>query len=260
MNSRSAMLTRFRVARGRRGGAGPRPLPGRLEAGRPADPERLLAAHPAIAEQLRACLKVMHLADRMAGRLRVRAGHPLAARPGATTLPLGTERCCRPGISRAVRLRTSTCASCRTMSRLRSSSRPIGDAGDARGERGPVPASGRDRPRRHGGDPQGPRRRPGPRPGDQGAAGIAPGQSRGRAPVRRRGADRRPVAAPGDRAGVRAGDVRRPPAVLRHEAGQGADPGGAAARAHRARRTTCPGSWRSSSRSARRWPTPTPGA
>ena len=36
-----------------------------LEAGRPADRERLLAAHPAIARQLRACLQVMNLADRM---------------------------------------------------------------------------------------------------------------------------------------------------------------------------------------------------
>ena len=36
-----------------------------LEAGRPADRERLLAEHPAIAGQLRACLQVMNLADRM---------------------------------------------------------------------------------------------------------------------------------------------------------------------------------------------------
>ena len=36
-----------------------------IEAGRPAESERLLAAHPAIAGQLRACLKVMNLADRM---------------------------------------------------------------------------------------------------------------------------------------------------------------------------------------------------
>ena len=33
-----------------------------LEAGRPADPERLIAAHPELAGPLRACLKVMHLA------------------------------------------------------------------------------------------------------------------------------------------------------------------------------------------------------
>jgi len=36
-----------------------------LEAGRPADREKLLAEHPAIARQLRACLQVMNLADRM---------------------------------------------------------------------------------------------------------------------------------------------------------------------------------------------------
>jgi serine/threonine-protein kinase len=37
-----------------------------LEAGRPVDPARLLADHPDIAEQLRACLDVMQLADQMA--------------------------------------------------------------------------------------------------------------------------------------------------------------------------------------------------
>ena len=37
-----------------------------LEAGRPADPDRLLAEHPAIASQLRTCLEVMHLAGRVA--------------------------------------------------------------------------------------------------------------------------------------------------------------------------------------------------
>ncbi len=37
-----------------------------LEAGRPADPDRLLAEHPAIASQLRDCLEVMHLAGRVA--------------------------------------------------------------------------------------------------------------------------------------------------------------------------------------------------
>ena len=36
-----------------------------LEGGRPADHERLLAAHPAIARELRACLQVMNLADHM---------------------------------------------------------------------------------------------------------------------------------------------------------------------------------------------------
>jgi hypothetical protein len=37
-----------------------------LEAGRPVDPARLLADHPDIAEQLRACLEVMSLADQVA--------------------------------------------------------------------------------------------------------------------------------------------------------------------------------------------------
>jgi eukaryotic-like serine/threonine-protein kinase len=41
-----------------------------LEAGRAVDPERLLNDHPDIAEPLRACLEVMHLADQMAGGSR----------------------------------------------------------------------------------------------------------------------------------------------------------------------------------------------
>ena len=64
---------------------------------------------------------------------------------------------------------------------------------------------------------------------------------------------------PGRGAGLRAGHPGRPPAVLHHEAGQGPDAGGAAGRALVGRPTTCRGSWPSSRRSARRWPTPTPG-
>ena len=37
-----------------------------IEAGQPADPHKLLADHPALADQLRAYLKVMHLAGRLA--------------------------------------------------------------------------------------------------------------------------------------------------------------------------------------------------
>ena len=53
------------AARRRRARPGPGAYLADLEAGRPADPERLLAEHPAIAGQLRACLQVMNLADRM---------------------------------------------------------------------------------------------------------------------------------------------------------------------------------------------------
>ena len=53
-------------------------------------------------------------------------------------------------------------------------------------------------------------------------------QARAGPPVRRGGADRRPAPASRHRAGLRAGHVRRPPAVLHHEAGQGPDAGGAA--------------------------------
>ena len=38
-----------------------------LQAGRPGDPDRLVAEHPAISEQLRAFLNVTHLVDRVAG-------------------------------------------------------------------------------------------------------------------------------------------------------------------------------------------------
>jgi WD40 repeat protein/tRNA A-37 threonylcarbamoyl transferase component Bud32 len=45
-----------------------------LEAGRPADPERLLAAHPNLADRLRACLEVMDWADRLSDGPEVAAG------------------------------------------------------------------------------------------------------------------------------------------------------------------------------------------
>ena len=38
-----------------------------IEAGQPADPDKLLADHPALAGQLRAYLKVMHLAGAAGG-------------------------------------------------------------------------------------------------------------------------------------------------------------------------------------------------
>ena len=51
------------------------------------------------------------------------------------------------------------------------------------------------------------------------------GRPRPGPPVRRGGPDRRPAPAPRDRPGLRAGHLRRPPALLRHEAGQGPHPG-----------------------------------
>ncbi|MGO9924456.1 MAG: protein kinase domain-containing protein, partial [Isosphaeraceae bacterium] len=52
-----------------------------LEAGRPADPERLITAHPELARPLRACLKVMHLAQGLdqSGELPI---GPLPVDPG----------------------------------------------------------------------------------------------------------------------------------------------------------------------------------
>ena len=79
----------------------------------------------------------------------------------------------------------------------------------------------------------GPRRRSGPRPGRQGAAGEARPPPGGGAAVRRGGADRRAVAAPRRGARLRHRPLRRP-ALLHHEARQGTHAGGAAERTHRA--------------------------
>ena len=53
------------------------------------------------------------------------------------------------------------------------------------------------------------------------------GDPAGDPPLHRRSADRRPVAASRYRAGLRAGNISRPPSLFRHEAGQGPDAGGA---------------------------------
>ena len=95
----------------------------------------------------------------------------------------------------------------------------------ARRPRRPAPAPRRDRPRRHGRRPQGPRRRPRPRPRRQGPAREAPRRPRPDPPLHRGGPDRRPVAASRRRAGLRAGRLRRPPPLLHDEAGQGPHPG-----------------------------------
>ena len=60
--------------------------------------------------------------------------------------------------------------------------------------------------------------------------------------VRRGGPDRRPAPAPRRRPGLRARPVRRRPAVLHHEAGQGPDPGRPARRPRRPGRRTGRGS------------------
>ena len=61
-----------------------------IEAGRPADPARLIAAHPKIAGQLRACLQVMNLADRMVDASSSASGmrRPIA-RLDSTTMAAG---------------------------------------------------------------------------------------------------------------------------------------------------------------------------
>ena len=129
-------------------------------------------------------------------------------------------------------------------------------AAEGRGRR-PLPASRRDRPRRHGGRAARPRRRPGPRPGGQGAAGEVRQPARRRAAVHRGGADRRAVAAPRRGAGLRHRPLRRP-AVLHHEAGQGPDARGAPGRTDRpVGRPAAPAGHRAC-RCRRRWRTPTP--
>ena len=89
-----------------------------------------------------------------------------------------------------------------------------------RGPIRPAAIARRDRPRRHGCRDQGPRPGARPGPGRQGLAGIAPQQAGPDPPVHRGSPDRRPVAAPGHRADLRAGRVRRSASVLRHEAGE----------------------------------------
>ena len=74
----------------------------------------------------------------------------------------------------------------------------------------------------------------------------------------RRGPDHRPAPAPRHPAGPRARHAARRPAVPGHEADQGPDPGRPARRTGPTRPPTAGGSWRRSSRSARRSPTPTP--
>ena len=60
-----------------------------IEAGRPPDPARLIAAHPKIAGQLRACLQVMNLADRMVSASSSASGmrHPIARLDSTTMAP-----------------------------------------------------------------------------------------------------------------------------------------------------------------------------
>ena len=88
-----------------------------------------------------------------------------------------------------------------------------------------LPGPGRDRARRAGRGPEGPRPRPGSRRGREGPArALQGGRARHRA-LRRGGADRRAAPAPGHRAGLRARPAGGRAPVLRHEAGEGRDAG-----------------------------------
>jgi len=141
-----------------------------VEAGRVADPERLLAEHPAIAEQLRACLEVMQLADQMANGSGAELGERPAARSGASVLPLAPSLLSTwdfgDGPPPRIQLQDLTDEPEPLVKPRSPEMPPVASAGLARYQlQGEI---GRD-----GCDPQGPRRRPGPRPGHQGAAGVA---------------------------------------------------------------------------------------
>ena len=113
------------------------------------------------------------------------------------------------------------------------------------------------RPRRHRRGVPGHRR--GARPADRGqgaAAGVAGRPGVGR-PVLGRGPDHRPAAAPRRRPALRGRLRRAGAAVHRDEAGRGADAGPAAGRPRVAGRRPAAAARTSSSRSARRSPTPT---
>ena len=127
----------------------------------------------------------------------------------------------------------------------------------------PVRAAGlrvarRGRLRRDGHRLPRPRHRPRPRCGGEGPAGSLPGEFRRRPPVPRRGPHHRATPAPGHPAGPRPRHASRRPAVPGDEAHQGPHPRRPADRAVRPGQPTAGGSWRSSSRCARRSPTPTP--
>ena len=226
-----------------------------IEAGRPADPARLIAAHPKIAGQLRACLQVMNLADRMvSASSSASAMHRPIAPLDTTTMARGKSGLTTLGSGSVpnVHLRDLPDES-EPLIQPRSTEMPVPNGtglgryqlqGEiARGGMGAI-LKGRDVDL-----------------GRDLAIKVLlethQAQPRGREPVYRRGADRRPASASRNRAGVRAGDFPRSPPLFRDEAGEGrtlasvlgGTPGtGARLSAH---------SWRSSSRSARRWPMPT---
>ena len=69
---------------------------GAVEAGRPVDPERLAAEHPAIAEQLRSCLGVLRLAGRVEGKAEADTSCDVGRWTRPAGLRLGDFRILRP--------------------------------------------------------------------------------------------------------------------------------------------------------------------
>ena len=89
------------------------------------------------------------------------------------------------------------------------------------------------------------------------SARVAPRQARPDSPIHRGGTDRRPVAAPGNRADLRARYLRRSAPLFRDEAGQGPDAVEPPRRATRSGARPAHAISRSSRPSARRWLTRT---
>ena len=147
------------------------------------------------------------------------ASWPHAGGTVLETLALGRSHAARPAGRRPGR--------CRAPGGLAVVARDARAGGPPRARAAP----GRDRPRRDGGRAQGSRSRPRPRPGRQ---GPARGASR-RPDLIRRFIEEAQIAGqlqhPGIVPGLRARALRRPPAVLHHEARQGPDPRRPAGRA-----------------------------
>ena len=175
----------------------------RVEAGQPADPEKLLAEHPALAGPLRACLKVMNLAGQLA--------EDSSAQPDVSFIDPSTDGSAMPsGLLSTLDFGHG--------------SPPQIHLHELLDEREPLVNPRSAEMPDHGGSELGRYQLQGEiARGGMGVilkghdidlgrdvaikvlARVAPGRSRGRAALRRGGADRRPVAAPGHRAGLRAG-------------------------------------------------------
>ena len=150
------------------------------------------------------------------------------ATPGRRSVDRSVSNAIGPAVDTRLRFRSATAS---PSARATRRPRAAGDAAvgrDARSRQhrlGPLPASRRDRPWRHGGDPQGSRRRSGTRAGDQGACSSRTGAIL--MPCAGSSRRRRSAASCSIRGSCRSTSwgVSRPAPLFRDEAGQGTDPG-----------------------------------